>query len=291
MPSQQLPLLKAPASLVQLQDWFAKVITRPLVNFTDSAPHTVDGTLLVYEAPRYIVPSHTLQPHERAELYNQQYWWRILDVLQSDYPCLTRLFGKAEFNDRIATPYFHQNPPASWCLREIVSGLPQWLEDNYCDDDKDVIVRIAKLDLAILYGFSGESVEPWRTELNETALQQKLKLQPFLTLFAFDADWIGFRDAMLAQEDADYWLDHDFPELVRFDKTRYFLIGRDKDLDSAKWDLSHGEYAFLSFIQGGASFDEACERAERDPTLSREVEQGLGGWIPQWLQVGWLIPF
>jgi hypothetical protein len=66
--------------LKELQQWFSSVITSPL-------DKPIEG------AERFVAPSPTLEPNERMRIYNQQYFWRLLNVLHKSYPFLTRLFG------------------------------------------------------------------------------------------------------------------------------------------------------------------------------------------------------
>ena len=102
--------MSAPDTLLNIQKWFASVITQPLTcdhNIPLLAPN---GKPIAIDSAQYILPSKTLAPHERVELYYRQYWWRLLDVLQENFPLVTRLFGYQSFNEKIGIPYLTAHP-------------------------------------------------------------------------------------------------------------------------------------------------------------------------------------
>ena len=70
--------IEAPASLKNLQAWFGGVISQPIDVDSKISPVAPSGELIEEEAKHYIIPSKTLTPKDRIEIYNRQYWWRLL---------------------------------------------------------------------------------------------------------------------------------------------------------------------------------------------------------------------
>ena len=64
-----------------------------------------DGRNLRAEAAEFIKPNSRLSSFERLEIYNRQYWFRLLDCLYDDYPGLLDGAGRAkipEIRDRLS---------------------------------------------------------------------------------------------------------------------------------------------------------------------------------------------
>ena len=137
-----------PCSLKITQEWFAHVITTPLYEHDAIQPYTTEGLLVSEEAARYIVPSPTLRPHQRIQIYNQQYWWRLLNTLHINFPLVTRLFGRNAFNEQIAIPYLLRCPPNHWSLSLIGERLPAWISECYEEPDQTLVRHAAELDWA-----------------------------------------------------------------------------------------------------------------------------------------------
>lgn len=87
--------------------------------------------------------SPSLLPAECLELYHRQYWFRILDSLEEDFPGLIRLIGKETFW-QIAENYLLDNPSRSFTLRHLGGRLPQYLNKRLTDP----VMRRRALDVA-----------------------------------------------------------------------------------------------------------------------------------------------
>ena len=74
-------------------EWFASIITQPMDMHDTIHPYSPTGQLIAEESKKYIAPSECLQSHQRIELYNQQYWWRLFNVMQKNFPLVCRIFG------------------------------------------------------------------------------------------------------------------------------------------------------------------------------------------------------
>ena len=60
-----------------------------------------DGGEMARYAELFIKPSHSLTSFERLEIYNQQYWWRILESFAEDFCGLRAVIGKAKFDSLV----------------------------------------------------------------------------------------------------------------------------------------------------------------------------------------------
>ena len=68
-------------------------------------------------AAQFIKPNDRLTSFERIEIYNKQYWFRLIDYLYEDYPGCWRC-GPLKFNKLICA-YLEENPSRSFTLRNL----------------------------------------------------------------------------------------------------------------------------------------------------------------------------
>ncbi len=268
----------APRSLTKIEEWFGGAISRPLLEDEHAKP--IDATPL-------IKPSPTLTPFERIEIYNQQYWYRLLTVMQGTFPLLTRLFGFKDFNDSIAIPYLAENPPHSWSLNELGDTLPAYLETHYAEQDADIVHLAAKLDWAYNKSFVEGSRRPLREQLkgaplDETLLDLPLKLQPHLFLVSGTRNLLPARQVFL-KEEVDYWYEEPFPKIES--GAFAWAIFRSRRNHILFEEVDQEEYNLLTWIDSGATIGEACAKLDATDTL---VEEMLPYWVQGWLIRDWL---
>jgi hypothetical protein len=282
-----------PVNLAKVQRWFADIITRPIDEESRMNPISPTGASMEHEAPQFIIPSPTLRPDQRIELYNQQYWWRLLKALHESYPFLLRLFGYHDFNQTIAVPFLTKNPPDHWSLAMLGHQLPQWIENEYQQGDKSLVHNAAKIDWAYNWAF----LAPEQPALAAASLPKnndiadlmacKVNLQPYITLFSLPSDLFNFRFEFLKQE-PEYWLVHDFPDLKK-DRSYYFILYRNQKNNIAWIELSEAAYLLLSHLQQGTSIEEACDWLEtQNESVFEEATTKLHLWLQDWIIRKWL---
>lgn len=278
-----------PLKLKKTQQWFASIISRPIDEESRMNPISPSGVAMEEEAPLYIAPSPTLRPDERIQIYNQQYWWRLLNTLHDIFPLVTRLFGYHDFNQVIGIPYLYQYPPPDWCLIKIGDHLPDWVEANYEAPDKQLVLDAGRIDCAFNLSFLAPEHERMNPSTSEEAmLSQKLFLQPHIHLFDMDYNLFEFRQEFL-KEKPDYWVENDFPNLLR-EKHYFFVLFRNRKNDLSWNEISEGEYHLLKKFQTGMTIDNACQWLEEQPSIYEKAMSNLHLWFQEWTARGWLTP-
>lgn len=292
MPKQKdIPI---PKDLKDTQDWFASIITRPIDDENKMEMVSPSGKPMEEEAAKYIAPSPTMAPHSRIELYNQQYWWRLIATMQEIFPLVTRLFGHHGFNNQIAVPYLQKYPSQHWSLIHLGENLARWVEEDYTAKDKKLVYDAVCLDWAFNEAFTKQELPPLNlANLPESGnpdnlITTPLYLQPYLYLFAWNYDLFAFRDTFLSQE-PDYWIDNDFPDLPK-DKPFFFVLYRDAYQDIRWKEISAAEYHLLVLYQKGSTVEQACIFLENqtDRTIFDEASNNLQNWFQEWTVRGWL---
>lgn len=284
---------KVPLDLKNTQEWFGSVIKRRLVEGDHINPTAPNGKEISTDAAHYIVPSPTLRPHQRIEIYNQQYWWRLINTLQINTPLLLRLFGFTAFNETIAIPYLLKYPPNSWSLNTLGEKLPQWVQEEYHQPDHLLVYKAAYLDEIFASNFYALQYP----HLDFTSLAQQdpdallempFCLQPHVYPLEFEYDLLTFRDLLVKQE-GDYWTKNPFPELKK-DKAYYYILFRNFENNIAWKLIEKDEYLLLSQFKTGISIQAACDWIEdQEEDLRESLEGHLQKWLQDWTRYGWLI--
>jgi hypothetical protein len=279
---------KAPVLLQRTQEWFGSIIERPIDRNSAINPQAPSGLSICEEAVDFIQPSPTLKPHQRIEIYNQQYWWRLLSILQENFPLLTRLFGYIEFNERIATPFICHYRPTHWSLAHLGTLLPEYLKSYYAGNDKRLVVHAATLDNAYGQAFIAKQLPSINLkDAGNCIMNMKLCLQPHITLYQLPYNLFSFRDAVIQQKSGDHFMDNPFPMLEKGDQ--FFILFRTLHNQLSWKQLSSAQYRILNRFASGNSAAAVCDWLETQNTeYVEEALENLHLWFQEWIINGWL---
>jgi hypothetical protein len=278
--------MDAPAALLEMQKWFAEMIALPLRSDSKLPDLTPHGKNIAMDAKKYIHPTPQLQPHQRLEIYHQQYWWRLVDILQDHFPMLTRMFGYEEFNQKCAVLYLIYAQPLHYNLCYLGNTLGQWIKGHYEGEDKNFVLSCAEIDWAINQAFWTGALPPIRNENPEKILNEILVLQPHIKLFALHADFFSFRELFLLH-DVEHYYSNPFPELHLGEN--HYIVYRNCDNIVSWKKLSRGSYSFFCLLEQGYTIYQACEKMEEmDASIAQEAENSLHSWIFEGINNAWL---
>jgi hypothetical protein len=113
-------------NLAEIQKTFFEMTRQPLTPAERMRSHTTDGRSSREIAEKVIKPNDQLTAFERLEIYNRQYWFRILSSLAEDFAGLRAIIGERAF-DKLSHAYLLECPSKSFTLRDLGSRLPEWL--------------------------------------------------------------------------------------------------------------------------------------------------------------------
>jgi len=260
--------------LEEIQRWFGKTISQPLTE-KQTLPKGCG-------ADKYIAPSPTLNAHQRIELYYQQYWWRLLGSLQTNFPTVTRLFGYSLFQQQLAIPYLTQHPPTHWALCRLGETFPDWIAKNYQKEDRYLVLNAARIDWAAQKAFWVKDlpkVDFGKLSKNKI-LNTPLVLQPHLKLFSLQGDLFSFRETFLENE-PDYYTSHPFPKM-NFGECHFVLYRTLKNRVS--WEkISLDELNFLKQFQKPRTIDQVCSIIEQTEKIVTDIPI----WFQKWTVFEW----
>lgn len=267
-----------PPSLLDLQTWVARLLVRPLRESDDFSIPIYDAAMNE-EIAQKIGAGPTLTAQQRIGIYNQQYWFRLLNLLQQDYPILVRLFGYHNFNRQIAEPYLLQYVPNHWSLAYLGSHLPQWIADFYQKDNQRLILECAQVDEAYNRLFFAPKFSSLSTNELQQIEDRAIFLQPCIALFQFDADLFAFRKELLSKE-VEYWEQNEWPS-VQWSHAHYFALVCSEGAFRCE-EISLGEFRLLKAFERGAKLDDALS------LCTQEDAAHIGDWFCKWAQKRWL---
>ncbi len=113
----------------ELQRATASMVMRPLAPGMRTNRTWTDGRPAAQVAAQLIKPNDRLTSLDRIEIYNRQYWFRLIDCLYEDYPGVLAILGQRKFNKLICA-YLEKYPSRSFTLRNLGDRLARFIDER-----------------------------------------------------------------------------------------------------------------------------------------------------------------
>jgi hypothetical protein len=286
-------------SLVDFQRRMSEDVRRPLTADEEMQTTLADGRTMSAEAERYVKANSRLSALERLELYNRQYWFRIIGAFQEDFPALQAVVGRKKF-EALTIAYLDAHPSRSFTLRNLGSQLETWLGANPAMAGRRPALAIdtARVEWAYVEAFDGEDQAVLTAEdiagLNESS---RLALQPHVQLleleYPVDDLVIAVHKGRVRAEAASQAMQgvareprHAIPQVPK--RTTYLALHR-FELSVYYKRLSAAEYAVLQALREGETLGAALALAFTAGAVEESEQAGLvGEWFHNWAELGWL---
>ena len=280
------------SGLAELQRAITGALMKPLRNDESMTP----ANLAVAE--KFIRPNERLTAFERLQIYNQQYWWRLLGALGEDFRGLRAVLGGRKF-DRLSTAYLEECGSTSWTLRNLGSKLVAFLEANpkFTHPRTALAVDVARVEWARVIAFdeaANKAIEPAKLARMPTD-RLKLGLQPYLVLLELShpVDELMRRLKHLELSAVSNAVSstqkrRSGPVTVRRSRTPVFLAVH--RLDNSVYFKRHDReaHALLLALRGGATLGSACETAFAESTEPpKKCAAKIREWFSRWSEFGW----
>src|SRR5271154_236395 len=117
--------VKESMNLLQIQRQMAKAVMRPLADGR-MQEQWANGTNTEHFVGQFIKPNKDLSSLERLEIYNQQYWIRLADSLQEDFPGVQTILGDERF-ELLSVAYLTEYPSTFFSLNYLGKHLPKFI--------------------------------------------------------------------------------------------------------------------------------------------------------------------
>lgn len=286
--------------LLSLQRRMARAVMTPLTRAERMRSTAPDGRSLRAVAAQIIKPNERLTSFERLEIYNRQYWFRVLAAIAEDFPGVRAVLGGRRF-DALAKAYLGDCPSRSFTLRNLGARLVGWLEKHpgWAGARQNLAVDMARLEWADIEAFDGKREISLRPEdlAGADAAKLRLRLQPYVTLLAlrYPVD-----DLLLEVRKDASGLDvasNTFNErhkrkrvsaVAKLQPGSIFLAVYRLDEDVYFRRLEREEFAILSALQAGKSLQAAISAALRGAEIAvAERAAHVEKWFHTWSALGW----
>ena len=279
-------------TLREFQQQMGAAVMRPLT--------AADRTRNRPRDAEFVKPNDRLTGLERLEIYNRQYWFRILDSFEEDFPGLCAIIGRRTFA-RLSRAYLAECPSQSFTLRNLGSRLEAWLGRNpqFAGPAPGLALDMVRLEWAHIEAFDNAAVKTLGPEdLLDLGAGFRAGLQPYVRLLHlyYPVDNLRIR---VNRDQQEHGTASNAVSMNRERRTRRYAVPLAAEdiylavhrLDSMVYyrRLAREEFQLLQSIQGGATTGEAIDFAfAASPLPPEEIPPMLERWFATWAQLGWL---
>ena len=286
-------------NLENLQREMAAAVMQPLTADEQMRKRSSDGRSMREVAESFIAPNSRLTSFERLEIYNRQYWFRILGALAEDFAALRAVVGEREF-DRISIAYLNAHPSRSFTLRNLGSHLPEWLVANpkYTGRRHALAIDVARIEWAFVQAFDSTEREPLTVEQIATLdADSRLALQPHVQLIAlsYAADDLVLslhKDEKRQASEAGVRQEDSAKPPIRIHGLRRrptWVAAHRVELAVYYRRLQREGFLMLSAIEEGAPLSEAINAGFAGSRMSETRRAHcIQQWFATWAELGWI---
>jgi hypothetical protein len=286
--------------LAALQRTMARAVMQPLTASERMQSTAPDGKSMRAYASRFIKPNDRLTSFERLEIYNRQYWFRVLSSMVEDFPGLRAVLGDRRF-EAMSKAYLVECPSRSFTLRNLGARLEDWLRKHpkWAGPKQALAVDIARLEWADIEAFDGKAEPALRPQdlRADAGAKLKLKVQPYVRLLdlRYPVD-----DLLLEvrKEDTDTdFASNAFQErhkrkrvqaVAKLKPAEIFLVVHRVDDSVYFRRIEREEFVILRALRDGKSLGRAIDAAFRKSRVPAEERAGMvQQWFQNWAALGW----
>jgi hypothetical protein len=286
--------------LAALQKQMARAVMTPLAPGDNMQRRAPGGGDMRRYAARFIKPNDRLTSFERLELYNRQYWWRLLAAMLEDFPGLRSVLGDRRF-DEMCKAYIVDCPSTSFTLRNLGSKLEGWLRKHpkWAGKKQQLALDIVRLEWADIEAFDGKAEPPLKPEDLSAAAggELRLRLQPYIQLLDFKYPVDDLLLAVRATDEDSTVASNAFRERKKRRRVRatanlkpadIFLAVHRIDESVYFRRLAREEFHILRALRDGKSLAQAVDNGFRGSKTSiAERAETVQNWFQHWATLGW----
>jgi hypothetical protein len=288
-----------PMRLEDLQREMAAAVMMPLTADENMRSHDANGRAMEHVAASFVAPNSRLTAFERLEIYNRQYWFRVLGAFAEDFPALRAVVGERAF-EALSIAYLTAHPSRSFTLRNLGSHIVEWLTANPAMAGRrhELAVDVARVEWAFVEAFDSGEREPLTLEQIATLdAGSRLALQPHVQLIAlsYPADTLVLslhdRDK---RQTSEAGVKHEHPEdaparLLRMRRRPVWVAAHRLEFSIYYRRLAPEEFLTLSALRKGASLGEALDTGFSSSRVPGERRAALvRRWFSTWAELGWI---
>jgi hypothetical protein len=276
---------------MELQRRMAEAVMQPLTCAYNMRKRNSRHEFMTEVAGSFIAPNDRLTSFERLEIYNRQYWFRVMGALSEDFPGLRAILGAKRFR-AMTEAYLTECPSRSFTLRNLGSRLPHWLGSHpeWMQPNGRLVRDMTNLEWAHIIAFDAAELPPLRPEDLASEGMLHLTLQPYITLLELE---YPVDDILLAARKGQRCYTTSSGDGGRLPIKNAkpepgFLAVHRADFSVYYKRVEREGYLLLSGIQGGLSLSDALDFAFADSDVGEELQaRQIEQWFGTWMSLGW----
>ncbi|MDA3961639.1 MAG: putative DNA-binding domain-containing protein [Planctomycetota bacterium] len=272
-----------PEELRDLERCFAASIQTPL---------QIDADGYAYQTEHYnaatvasMCDGPMLGGTERLQVYNQQYWFRLLTIMQKEFPLTRRRLGLLSFN-RMVTAYLTRYPSRHPELHHLSNDLEQFLAEDHQWNTPALrqAAHLDRLHIEIFFAiehqdFDGASLSD---ENLQALLTRPLPFQSAWHRYHEDSNNVEQRRIAHAHPDDD-------SPLIKQRKVAHWVIYRSRRGKVVEHALDPLQDRLLAQLGNGVALGDACSELQNTCTQAELSRLGreIAVWFHDWARLGW----
>ena len=286
-------------NLLEIQHRMLEAVMQPLTASEEMQPRSRDGKSMHEVAAEFIKPNDRLSSFERLEIYNRQYWFRVLASLDEDFPGLRAIIGQRRF-EALCKAYLVDCPSQSFSLRNLGSGLETWLRSHpeHIQPRATLALDMVRLEWAEIEAFDGAS-EPVLLPGDALASDPDphFRLQPYLQLISLrypvDDLLVAIRKdtpdgGMASNAVSEHRKQTRVRKVARQKPQAVFLVVHRVDYSVYFKRIEQEAFKFLHALREGQSLSSGVVLAFQGRDIPETVlVSRVQNWFESWSSLGW----
>jgi hypothetical protein len=265
--------------LARTQQWMMHVVGHTAEDVADAlAAREAKAILPPGEIATVILPSKTLTPAERLEIYHGMYPLRMVEALESDYPALQHFLGDERFG-ALVRAYVTRHPSRTYTLNRLGDHLPEFVASSPDVPRPFFAAELAQLERAIAQVFDAAE-SPLLEEAAIAAAGDRIAEARVRPIEAFRL--LAFRYPVNAYLQSVKEDDHDHPRTSQ--KNTWLVVFR-RAYNVRRLDLSRDQHTLLAALAAGDTMGEAVEKTLA-AAKRRLMPEEFFTWFREWVSAG-----
>ena len=264
----------AEIELSDIQAWLHTFVVEPGSNKEALQAAESKAGFQPGSAEALILPSPTLAPQERIQIYRGMYLMRMEEALEIDFPAIAERLGSKVFRELVAS-YVRTYPSQSYTLDHLGRKFAQYLSEIDYNKEGEFLKEFAELEWSLcVVAIAEDTPTLAMTDLADLNPDDFVHIR--LTPAKSIQTWTFEHNV---NESYKAWMKDLKPPTVRKETNRV-VVWR-SDLQVWRMDLSESALHFLEQLLQGVCLGQAL-----DNTIEKfdESEEQLFAWFQNWVK-------
>ncbi|QIF06187.1 DUF2063 domain-containing protein [Roseimicrobium sp. ORNL1] len=254
-------------------------------------------------AELFVKPNDRLTSFERLEIYNQQYWWRVLEGFAEDFSGVAAVIGPKKF-EALSVAYIETCGSNSWTMRNLGRDLPAFLvaHPQLTAPHTTLALDMARLEWARCLAFDepADPVPDTQKLARTPPHELRLGLQSYITLLTleYEAEQLLLRLRRRSQKAAGSTASNAMTSAPRRSRALrivakrapapvHLVVHRLQNTVYYK-RVTPEAHVLLTLIHQGIPVEQACARAFTGSDFTPEdAASQIQQWFADWMELGW----